>query len=126
MALTRGPSSSYPCPICLVVNKEITDFTKTWPLRTAAQVQEVIQEARSCSLAGDCEEKFASQSLKNVDVSKALVPFLSLFQTHLILTYRMCSGVCSTQMYIVHFPLIGSIPTTVDFLAITSGRHSSL
>ena len=77
MALTCGPSSSYPCLICLVDHKEITDFTKTWPLRTAAQVQEVIQEARSCSLAGDCEEKLASQSLKNVDVSKALVPFLS-------------------------------------------------
>jgi hypothetical protein len=77
MALTRGVSSLFPCPICLVGRDQLADFTKTWPLRTAANAQEILQEARGLTNAQEREALLSSQGLRDINVSTSLLPLIS-------------------------------------------------
>ena len=69
MSLIRGTKAKSPCPICLVKNDELVDLTKTWPLRTAAHSQELVQQARGHKRVKDREALLSAYGLRNVNVS---------------------------------------------------------
>lgn len=75
MALTRGSSSNFPCPICLAPRREFVDLMKAWPLRTVAHTQEVIWQARQLRNPQDREGLLSSESLRNVDVIDLFSPY---------------------------------------------------
>lgn len=60
MALTRGPQSNFPCPICLVPRVEMSKGV-LYPLRTTATMKEVYKKAME---AGTADER--EQIVKNV------------------------------------------------------------
>ena len=67
MALTRGVSSLFPCPRCLIHKEEQGDPSACAAARTSADVQETIEDARR-QKAGQREETLKSQGLRDVDV----------------------------------------------------------
>ncbi|KAH9066101.1 hypothetical protein EDB83DRAFT_2506347 [Lactarius deliciosus] len=67
MSLIRGTKAKSPCPICLVKNDELVDLTKTWPLRTAAHSQELVQQARGHKRVKDREALLSAYGLRNVN-----------------------------------------------------------
>ncbi|KAH9029162.1 hypothetical protein EDB85DRAFT_2147471 [Lactarius pseudohatsudake] len=67
MSLTRGTKANSPCPICLVKKDELVDLTKTWPLRTAAHAQELVQQARGHRRVKDREALLSAYGLRNVN-----------------------------------------------------------
>lgn len=74
MSLTRGLASTFPCPIYLVHRDQLADYTTSWPLRTAAQAQVLVQQACGLKRAQDREALLSSQGLRDVDVSDCLFP----------------------------------------------------
>ena len=83
MSLIRGTKSKSPCPICLAKNDELVDLTKTWPLRTTAYAQEVIQQARGFRRVKDREALLSKHGLRNVDVSTTPVScFIPSINSH--------------------------------------------
>ena len=82
MSLTHGAASNFPCPICLIGHDELTDVVNTWPLRTAAQAQELVKQARGLICASDHEALLSSQGLRDIDVSISSVLFLSVSAPH--------------------------------------------
>jgi hypothetical protein len=83
MALTRGSSSNFPCPICIVHRDQLADHTTTWPLRTATQVQKLVQKARGLTSPQDRETLLSTQGLRDIDVSERLIYFLLVFHAPL-------------------------------------------
>jgi hypothetical protein len=71
-----GAQSNFPCPICLVGSKELTKLTATWPLRTAAQTHQLIEQARGLPRA-QRERLLASHGLRDLDVSVTPVSYQS-------------------------------------------------
>ena len=71
MALTRGVSSLFPCPRCLIHKEEQGDPSACTAARTSANVQETIKAARKLG-AGQREETLKSQGLQDVDVRISL------------------------------------------------------
>ncbi|KAH8991412.1 hypothetical protein EDB86DRAFT_3183167 [Lactarius hatsudake] len=67
MSLIRGTKSKSPCPICLVKKGELVDLTKTWPLRTTAYAQELIQQARGFRCVKDREALLSKHGLRDVN-----------------------------------------------------------
>ncbi|KAI9443747.1 hypothetical protein BJY52DRAFT_1206738 [Lactarius psammicola] len=49
MSLIRGYLGKLPCPICCVPKDQLADNSKTWPLRTAAHVKQILREVRALS-----------------------------------------------------------------------------
>ena len=94
MSLTHGAASNFPCPICLVDRDKLTDLTKTWPLRTAAQSQELVKQAQGLTCVSNCEALLSSQGLHDINVSTCSIPFYVVL---LMMTYRMYSGAYPTQ-----------------------------
>lgn len=78
MSLTRGSTSTYPCPVCLAKNTELTDLTKTWPLRMAAHTQQLIQQARELTRVQDREALLSKYGLRDVEVGVFLSHVLPL------------------------------------------------
>jgi hypothetical protein len=68
MALTRGFGGKLPCPICFVPKDKLADISMTWPLRTAANTQEIIKVARSLNGA-DRESSLSKYGLRDINVS---------------------------------------------------------
>lgn len=68
MALVRGVASNKPCPICLVPKDEMWDTSKTHPLRTRKQTQQLVRQGRELNLT-DREEFLRDYGLRDVDVS---------------------------------------------------------
>ncbi|KAH9993319.1 hypothetical protein BJV74DRAFT_771077, partial [Russula compacta] len=56
-----------PCPICLVKSDALADISTTWPLRTAADTQMVIKDARKLQSAAEREKLLSHLSLHDVD-----------------------------------------------------------
>ena len=121
MSLTRGAASNFPCPICRVDRDELTDLANTWPLRTAAQLQELVKQARGLTRVSDREALLSSQGLRDIDVSTYSIPFYVVL---LMTTYRMYFGTYPTQTHIARCLSIGFILTTADSLATTFGKLS--
>ena len=67
MSLIRGYGGKLPCPICLAPEEKLSDVTATWPLRTAAQTQQVLKEAQALNRR-DSEAHLSSYGIRNVDV----------------------------------------------------------
>ncbi|KIM45701.1 hypothetical protein M413DRAFT_430427 [Hebeloma cylindrosporum] len=82
MALIRGLNSHFPCPVCLVPDKELSDLSKTFKLRTTQDMKAVYEKANEAVTAGDKEVilkeyglrdvKNAFWALQNTDVYAAL------------------------------------------------------
>jgi hypothetical protein len=83
MSLIRGSNSKRPCPICLVKSDALADISTTWPLRTAADTQTVIKDARKLQSAAEREKLLSHLSLRDVDVSGLLFASLILVITPL-------------------------------------------
>ncbi|KAF8257057.1 hypothetical protein EI94DRAFT_1842699 [Lactarius quietus] len=47
MALIRGQGGKLPCPVCLVLADQLSDVSRTWLLRDAAQTQGLLKDARA-------------------------------------------------------------------------------
>lgn len=67
MALIRGATGNYPCPICLVPNDEQSDPTKTYPLRTTEDMKEIYDEVQDLS-AVDREKQLKDAGLRDIEV----------------------------------------------------------
>ncbi|KAH8984062.1 hypothetical protein EDB86DRAFT_3066194 [Lactarius hatsudake] len=67
MSLIRGTKSKSPCPICLVKKGELVDLTKTWPPRTTAYAQELIQQAQGFRCVKDREALLSKHGLRDVN-----------------------------------------------------------
>ncbi|KAH9013071.1 hypothetical protein EDB85DRAFT_2158478 [Lactarius pseudohatsudake] len=59
MSLIRGYRGKMPCPICLVPNDKLADISTTWPLRTAAGMEEIVVHGRT--LNKNIREKLLSR-----------------------------------------------------------------
>lgn len=46
MALIRGGTGNFPCPICLVPHEELGDLTKSYPLRSTGEMKDIHNEAQ--------------------------------------------------------------------------------
>ncbi|THH17255.1 hypothetical protein EUX98_g9164 [Antrodiella citrinella] len=67
MALIRGVKSLFPCPICLVPHDELANLRTLYPLRTAAQSQKVLEEARQMDTKAEGEALLMQYSLRDVE-----------------------------------------------------------
>lgn len=67
MALTRGITSNFPCPVCLVPREEQHDVTKTFNLRSTDEMHEIYTLSQDLS-AKDREEYLKDVGLRNVEV----------------------------------------------------------
>jgi hypothetical protein len=77
MALTRGPSSNYPCPRCLIRADQQGVYPPVCaPARTSATTQEDIKAAREMRV-GAKEEHLKGRGLRDVDV-RAVFSFVNL------------------------------------------------
>ena len=70
MSLTHGTMAKQPCPVCTVNEDKLVEITKTWPPRTAAHAQELIEQV--CTLKVTEHEKlFSEDGIRNVEVIQA-------------------------------------------------------
>jgi len=69
MALIRGTTSKRPCPICFVGADELSDITKTWPLRTAVNTQDILQQAHNIQSVTERERLLSEHGIRDVGVS---------------------------------------------------------
>lgn len=68
MALIRGATGNYPCPICLVPHDELADVTKSFPLRSTESMKEIYQVAQGLN-AADREVYLKDVGLRNIEVN---------------------------------------------------------
>lgn len=68
IALTRGVSSLYPCPICLVPADKLFDLFADYPIRTALSAEALVKQARTLTQE-DGNNLLKEQGLRNVEVS---------------------------------------------------------
>ncbi|KAJ7877138.1 hypothetical protein B0H13DRAFT_2235919 [Mycena leptocephala] len=67
MALIRGLTSMYPCPICYVPWQEQSDLSMEHPQRVGQDSERLIQEARAMRTAAEREEFLKDHGLRDVD-----------------------------------------------------------
>ncbi|KAJ7922455.1 hypothetical protein B0H13DRAFT_2230481 [Mycena leptocephala] len=67
MALIRGLTSMYPCPICFVPWQEQSDLSIEHPQRVAEDSERLIQEARVLRTAAEREELLKDNGLRDVE-----------------------------------------------------------
>ncbi|KAJ7886048.1 hypothetical protein B0H13DRAFT_1889327, partial [Mycena leptocephala] len=67
MALIRGLTSMYPCPICFVPWQEQSDLSTEHPQRIAEDSKRLIQEARALRTAAEREELLKDNGLRDVE-----------------------------------------------------------
>jgi hypothetical protein len=70
MALIRGLTSMYPCPICYVPWQEQSDLSTEHPQRVGQDSEQLIQEARAMRTAAEREELLKDHGLRDVEVSQ--------------------------------------------------------
>jgi len=119
MSLIRGVRGKLPCPVCRVPEGELADISRTWPLRTAAHSQQVINGARTLNKK-DCESLLSAHGLRCVDVSflKYVVDYPDIFD------FRTSFGSSRIQTRIERYLSTGYIRTTVGYSGTTCGRGS--
>ncbi|EIW81648.1 hypothetical protein CONPUDRAFT_165732 [Coniophora puteana RWD-64-598 SS2] len=68
MALTRGVSSKYPCPICIIPREELSNVANrpVYPLRTRDGVIATLHKARNESRT-EGEETLMAEGLRDID-----------------------------------------------------------
>ncbi|KAJ7914598.1 hypothetical protein B0H13DRAFT_2250692 [Mycena leptocephala] len=67
MALIRGLTSMYPCPICFVPWQEQSDLSIEHPQRVAEDSERLIQGARALRTAAEREELLKDNGLRDVE-----------------------------------------------------------
>uniref|UniRef100_A0A8H8CJT9 Uncharacterized protein n=1 Tax=Psilocybe cubensis TaxID=181762 RepID=A0A8H8CJT9_PSICU len=65
MALTRGKTGLFPCPICLVPQTELSNLLVTYPRRTTSTMQEVYNQAQQMNVTRG-EEHLKSYGITDV------------------------------------------------------------
>src|SRR5216683_4458365 len=73
MALICGTTSKRPCPICFVGTDELSDITKTWPLRTAINTQDILQQAHNIQSVTEYKKLLTEHRICDVSVSDFFV-----------------------------------------------------
>ena len=68
MALIRGVGSLSPCPRCLILDGELGDLSVRAPLRTTADTQAKLREARAKQNVTDGDNILKAVGLRDVDV----------------------------------------------------------
>uniref|UniRef100_A0A8H8CLW5 Uncharacterized protein n=1 Tax=Psilocybe cubensis TaxID=181762 RepID=A0A8H8CLW5_PSICU len=66
MALTRGATSNFPCPVCLVPKENLSNLTTVYPYRTSAEMKHIYTEAQNFT-AKDKENYLKEYGLRNVE-----------------------------------------------------------
>lgn len=69
MSLNRGTGGHLPCPICLAPKEQLSDVSRTWPLRDAVQTQNILKDARAFERAQERESLLSLHGLRDIDVS---------------------------------------------------------
>ncbi|KAL0057494.1 hypothetical protein AAF712_015864 [Marasmius tenuissimus] len=64
MCLIRALKGLYPCPRCMIEKEELSDLSRIWKKRTAADVTEVLNEVDSFDLKKDQEVLLKEHSLR--------------------------------------------------------------
>jgi hypothetical protein len=67
MALTRGVTSLYPCPVCLVPREELSNLFQRFPVRTTSCMREIWEEGQRLNL-GEREAHLKQYGLRDVKV----------------------------------------------------------
>lgn len=67
-ALTRGASSKFPCPICLVPADQLLNLFQDYAIRTALSAEALVKHARTLSKDAG-EELLKLYGLRNIEVS---------------------------------------------------------
>ncbi|KAJ7088189.1 hypothetical protein C8R44DRAFT_836122 [Mycena epipterygia] len=67
MTLIRGLQALYPCPICFVPWNEQSDLSTEHPLRTGAESQHILRDARAKRTVAEREKILQDHGLRNVD-----------------------------------------------------------
>lgn len=103
--MIRGVNSNFPCPICLVPGKELSDLSKVHPLRTTDTMRAVLASTVNMN-AGQKEEVLKGFGLRDIEVS-----YVALFQlktgTHFVYRSRL---LCLEPL--LGFFLLGPLPGT--------------
>ena len=86
MALTRGASSNFPCPVCLVPKEEMHKG-KVYPLRTTKTMKEVYHKAMGMALADMKEELLKSVGLRGIEVRR-IFPHSTLYSCYITLIWK--------------------------------------
>ncbi len=59
-----------PCPICFVPKDQLADISKSWPLRTVAQMQRIIKDGQTLYInKSDREKHLSKYGIRDADVS---------------------------------------------------------
>ena len=69
MALIRGTTCNFPCPVCLVPGTQLSDGSEH-PLRTSESMQQVYKEAKAMASKTQRDEYLKNYGLCNVEVGK--------------------------------------------------------
>lgn len=72
MALTRGATANYPCPVCLVPKTEIINLSTFHMLRTTANMKGAWLEGRNMNGIVARDEFLQQFGLRDVEVSEHL------------------------------------------------------
>ncbi|KAH9486000.1 hypothetical protein JR316_0000063 [Psilocybe cubensis] len=65
MALTRGRTGLFPCPICLVPNSKLSNISTVYPRRTTSQMRQIYIRSQSLN-ATESEELLKSYGITDV------------------------------------------------------------
>ena len=79
MALIQGFRGLCPCPVCLVPNSEQHKITGNYKLRTAVEVQQLLEEVKKCQTEAEKEEMLKEQGLHPVEVCAYFILSSQLF-----------------------------------------------
>ncbi|KAF8156731.1 hypothetical protein B0H34DRAFT_675152 [Crassisporium funariophilum] len=67
MALLQGFRGLCPCPVCLVPNDKQRKITGNYKLRTAVEVQQLLEEVKKCQTEAEKEEMLKEQGLRPIE-----------------------------------------------------------
>jgi hypothetical protein len=68
MICILGHRSGFPCPICLVPRKEQSKLTKSWPMRTVSETENILSQVNNAVSTSERDAILKEQSLRNVRV----------------------------------------------------------
>lgn len=71
MALTRGTSCDFPCPICLVPREEMHKGT-VYPVRTIQSMKKVYEDACDMRTVAEANKHLQAHGLRKILVSATL------------------------------------------------------
>lgn len=118
LALIRGLGGLCPCPVCLIPKGVLSDLTTSYPDRTSAETEALVNATYNTK--GEREKIIKQYGLRPITVSL----YLSLKNMCLNLRCRMPFGGLQTPIYMKLYPLIDYMPTTWDYGELTFGESS--